>query len=207
MPGRGKSAGDKKPSAKEVLQQFTGKIDKIEKDSLTIQAPDTRVITFKCSKITKYLQDDKEIQRAVLKPGHEVDIEARSDDEGYFYAVNVRLKKPAEPPAKPAAREEGQAPAGRQQATVIEAPAPQDPDVPKLRRGKPVPRPRAADEEPEAERLHGGRDPRLRRQPPRRARPMLFSKKPARWPMNSPRPSPTTSATSSLPGTRARAAP
>ena len=151
IPGRGKSPGDKKPSAKEVLQQFTGKIDKIEKDSLTIQAPDTRLITFKCSKITKYLQDDKEIQRAVLKPGHEVDIEARSDDEGYFYAVNVKLKKLAEPPAKPAAREEGKAPAPREQATVIEPPAPEDPDVPKLRRGKPDPRARAADEEPEAE--------------------------------------------------------
>jgi hypothetical protein len=57
IPGRGKkSPGDKKPSSKEVLQQFTGKIQKIEKDSFTIEAPDTRVVTFKCSKNTKYLR-------------------------------------------------------------------------------------------------------------------------------------------------------
>lgn len=152
IPGRGKkSPGDKKPSAKEALQQFTGKIDKIEKDSLTIQTPDTRAITFKCSKITKYLRDDKEIQRAVLQTGDEVYIEARSDDEGFFYAVNVKLTKPVQQAAKPAAREEGQAPAERQQASAIEHPTPDDPDVPKLRRGKPAPRPRATEEEAEVE--------------------------------------------------------
>ncbi|HWQ54363.1 MAG TPA: hypothetical protein VN442_11810 [Bryobacteraceae bacterium] len=152
LPGGGKkSPGDKKPSAKEVLQQFTGKIDQIEKDLLTIQAPDTRVITFKCSKITRYLQHDKEIQRAVLKPGDEVRIEARSDNEGYFYAVNVNLEKPTEPPAKPATGEQEKPQDPGQQTTVIEAPAPEDPDRPKLHRGKPTPRPRAADEEPEAE--------------------------------------------------------
>ena len=104
FPKRGKKGpGDKKPTEKEVFQQFTGKIEKLEKDSFTIQAPDTRAVTFKCTKITKYLQDEKEIQRSVLKVGDEVDIDARSDDEGYFYAVNVKLEKPAEPPAKPAA--------------------------------------------------------------------------------------------------------
>ncbi|MFB3828200.1 MAG: hypothetical protein ACE15B_15635 [Bryobacteraceae bacterium] len=152
VPGRGqKNPGGGKPSAKEVLQQFTGKIGKIEKDSLTIEAPDTRTITFKCSKTTKYLQDGKEIQRAVLQAGDEVDIEARSDDQGYFYAVNVKRVKAFQPPAKPEAAEAEQAPA--QQASTVEAPPPRDPDIPILRRGKPEPRPRSSDEESEAEPL------------------------------------------------------
>jgi hypothetical protein len=152
IPGRGKrSPGDKRPSSKEVLQQFTGKIQKIEKDSFAIEAPDTRVVTFKCSKNTKYLQGGKEIQRAVLKPGDEVDVEACSDEEGYFYAVNVKLTKAAERASGSGAPETGEAaPDEQQQKTITGVTVPEDPDRPKLHRGKPAPRPRASDEEPEA---------------------------------------------------------
>lgn len=139
--------GGRLPAPANVLQQFTGKIDKIENDSITIRVPDSRLITFTCSKITKYFEHDKEIQRAALKPGDEVEVEARSDNEGYFHAVNVKLEKAVEPLATETAPEE--VPAQKHEAIVIGSAAAKDPDVPILRRGKPAPRPHPAEDEPE----------------------------------------------------------
>lgn len=156
FPGRGKKpAEDKKASAKEVLEQFSGKINKVEKDSFSIEASDTRLITFRSTKTTKYFQEGEEAQREVLKPGMDVSIEARSDNEGFFYAVNVSWKKPvdAQPAptatAPPAAKQEvDDAPQQQARAiTVIKEPDPENPDAPKLRRGKPAPRAKRAEEE------------------------------------------------------------
>jgi hypothetical protein len=151
-PGRSKKA-----QAKEVLQQFTGHIQSVEPESITLTAEDTRVITFKCTKETKYLQDEKQpIQRSVLKAGDEIEIEARSDKEGFFEAVNVTLTKAAAqpPPAAPPAPKESTAgepePKRESATTVNDRPAEADEDRPVLRRGKPAPRAKKAEEdEPE----------------------------------------------------------
>jgi hypothetical protein len=153
FPGRGKKpAEDKKASAKEVLEQFSGKITKVEKDSFSIEASDTRLITFRSTKDTTYVQEGEEAKHEVLKPGMDVSIEARSDDEGFFYAVNVSWKKPGEAPPAPSAppsakQDVDDAPQQQARAAVIIKEAdPENPDVPKLRRGKPAPRPKRADE-------------------------------------------------------------
>lgn len=145
FPGRGKKAPpDKKPGKDEVLPQYTGKIDKVEPDTLSVVAPDTRVLVFKCTKNTRYLREGKEMARATLKAGDEVMIEARTDDQGFFYAINVNLQKPA-PSSAPAAEDDKAPPAAHAPSTTIEAPVvvddPDDPGPPILRRGKPVPRP------------------------------------------------------------------
>ena len=155
IPRRGskKNPADRKTSPKEVLSDYTGAIDKISSESITLLAPDTRIISFKCGKATKFFKDDKEIQQSVLKPGDEILIEARKDDEGYFYAVNVRLQKPAaaakdQPVEKAAAAEEE---AGAPPPSILRmpptAPDPDDDGPPALRRGKPAPGARKASQE------------------------------------------------------------
>jgi hypothetical protein len=153
-PRRGKKKpGEQKPSPKEVLPEYSGRIEKLSADSITVVAADTRILSFKCTKITQYLQDEKEIERTVLKPGDEIIIAARKDEDGFFYAVKVMLEKAAAAasPAPPAAKEKagGEAPAEEEAPAQKEAPVikpatvstdPDDEGPPTLRRGKPAPR-------------------------------------------------------------------
>lgn len=152
FPGRGKkTTGAKKPpSPKEVLQQFRGTIASVDKDKLTIHAADTRVITFQLSKDTKILRNDKESGPDALQPGLEAAIEARENEEGFFFAVTVTLKDPPAAPA-PSATKPVEPEKSQPQTTAATTAAPETgPDVPKLRRGKPAPRPRTPEEEADA---------------------------------------------------------
>ena len=97
LPGRGskKDPADKKTNPKEILSNFNGTIRSITADTISLDAEDTRIVNFKTSKNTKYTFKDQEVQGSALKPGDEVRVEARKDDEGFFYAVNVILQKAA----------------------------------------------------------------------------------------------------------------
>jgi hypothetical protein len=156
FPRRGsKTPADKKPSEKEVLQQFSGTVKDLAGENIAIEAKDTRIVSFKCTDATKFFKKDEQIKKAALKPGDEVSIDARQNDEGFFFAVNVRLEKEAPGPrpapvetaakpepapakaAKPAQPAEDDEDAGR--ATIIRPPdAAPDQDAPVLRRGKPA---------------------------------------------------------------------
>jgi hypothetical protein len=179
LPGRKpKGPADKKPAKDEMLFPYTGLIQEIKTDTIVMAAEDTRVITFKCGKVTKYLKEDKELKQ--FKAGDWVTIESRKDDEGNFYAVNVKWEeKPAtatpapaatasaakpetKPESKPDSKQADSKQPDSKQEEVAEATRSDVVTVPprmtgadneappKLHRGKPKPRP-AQKEEPEDE--------------------------------------------------------
>lgn len=162
LPGRkSKSPADKKPSKDEVLYPYTGVIQEVKSDTIVLAAEDTRVITFKCSKITKYYRDDKEIAQKDFKSGDTVLIESRKDDDGNFYAVNVKWQPKAaatstapstaagahpapaasSPPPATAAANAPTEPAEAPHSEVVDVPprmtGADNEAPPKLRRGKP----------------------------------------------------------------------
>ncbi|MBL8210077.1 MAG: hypothetical protein JNK87_05165 [Bryobacterales bacterium] len=165
LPGRGKAKTEeskkKPPSEKEPLEQFAGKVADVEKSSITLQAEDTRLIKFILWNGTKIRHGEKEIERGQLIPGSEVAIEARTDKEGNFFAATITVKKMAKgapTPEPPAVSEKKGEPAPIQEepeeriaSTIVKGPDGEEPDVPKLRRGKPAPRPRSAQDEAEPE--------------------------------------------------------
>ena len=108
-------------------------------ESISVQTDDTRIVEFLCSKDTKYLRNGEATQGAVLKPGDEVTVDAWRDEEGFFHAISVFLRKQAPAPAAPAP------PAAAEPSATVLAPPPAIPDPddtgpPALRRGKPAPR-------------------------------------------------------------------
>jgi hypothetical protein len=159
LPGRkSKGPAEKKQGKEEVLASTNGVVVENKAEQLIVAADDTRMVTYKCSKITKYKRDDKEIKQTDLKSGDHVTVEYRTDDEGYFYAVNVLWQpEPAvvsstgAPPAPaPAKKEEATAVAKTEEtaekpesAVVVEPGVMRGADneaPPKLKRGKPAPR-------------------------------------------------------------------
>lgn len=174
LPGRkSKSPAEKKPTKDEVLFPYSGMIQEIKPESIVLAAEDTRIITFKCSKITKYLREEKEIAQGDFKAGDMVLIESRKDDDGNFYAVNVKWQpKTGAAPEKSSASNAKTGPATDKPATAqttakapeerAEAPRSEVVDVPpkmtgadneappKLKRGKPSAHPstKEDDEDP-----------------------------------------------------------
>ncbi len=166
LPGRGKTKTEeskkKPPSEKEPLEQFAGKVAGVEKDSITLQATDTRLIKLILWNGTKIRHGDKEIERGQLIPGSDVTAEARSDKDGNFFAATITVKTMAKgaPPEVPAAEAKKadptataeEAPEERIPTTIVKGPDREEADVPKLRRGRPAPRPKSPEErEPEPE--------------------------------------------------------
>ncbi len=132
-------------------QHATGKLAKVDDQTVVVDVPDGRVLTFKRTEKTRFLRDDKEIKPGDLKPGDWVTVEATEDEEAYLYAVNVRYEK--NPPAE-AAPAEGAKPStegtaegtakpaetGGRAAGNIPAPEDEGPGPPRLKRGVPAPR-------------------------------------------------------------------
>ncbi len=152
LPGqKSKGPAEKKPSEKEILTGFTGTIRKVTPELISLDAEDTRIVNFKCSKITKYVFKGQEVQSSVLRPGDEIHIEARQDDEGFFYAVNVSIEKQAPAPLEPVPAAEPVSAPQKPVDVAVEAPPerpsvlklppaltdPDDAGPPVLKRGKP----------------------------------------------------------------------
>ncbi|MEO8661574.1 MAG: hypothetical protein ABI693_24100 [Bryobacteraceae bacterium] len=164
LPGRkSKGPAEKQQGKDEVLAATNGVVVENKAEQLVMAAEDTRMVTFKCSKITKYKRDDKEIKQTDVKSGDHVTVEYRKDDEGYFYAVNVLWQPPpaapaavsstgaAPAPAAPAAGKKEDATAAKAdeaaekpESAVVVGPAvmtgADNEAPPKLKRGKPAPR-------------------------------------------------------------------
>ncbi len=120
-----------------------------------------------------------------MKPGDEVRVEARKDDEGFFYAVNVILQKAAPeavmstPKVQTTLDEQAEKPKGKDRRTPIEpetrTPAvlrpptpvtdPDDAGPPTLRRGKPAPHPETRTETARLDPPAPTETRRLRRRP------------------------------------------
>ena len=166
LPGqKSKGPAEKKPSEKEILTGFTGTIRKVTPELISLDAEDTRIVNFKCSKITKYVFKGQEVQASVLRPGDEIHIEARQDDEGFFYAVNVSIEKQAPAPLEPVPAAEPVSAPQKPVDVAVEAPPerpsvlklppaltdPDDAGPPVLKRGKPPKRTAKAPAEIEPE--------------------------------------------------------
>ncbi len=123
-----------------ITHRSTGKLTKVDEQSLVVEVPDGRVLTFKRTETTKFFRDDKEIKPAELKPGDRVTVESTEDNEGFLTAVKVSLV-PAPPPEAPA--ESASPPAESGGRGAGNSPASVDPDAPgppRLRRGVPAAR-------------------------------------------------------------------
>jgi hypothetical protein len=159
IPRRGgkQTPAERKAPAKTVPQRFNGMVKNVTPEAISVETDDTRIIEFLCSKDTKYTRNQEAIQRSALKPGDEVSIDAWKDDDGFFHAVAVNLRKQAASRDAPPPKDEpAPAAAAKEDPTTVltPPPAPADPDdpgPPALRRGKPPARPgRAPEAAPDA---------------------------------------------------------
>ncbi|MGH9663370.1 MAG: hypothetical protein ACRD9L_02975, partial [Bryobacteraceae bacterium] len=166
-----RSKGSKDTSAPTVTAE--GILRKIDAKNLTIEADDTRILTYKLTDKTKFLRDAKEIKASDLHLGDKVQVEARQDTEDYLYAVNVEFEKAAAPaPAAGAKEREKDSAAGKESADNgappppnVNLPVPRGPDEepPHLRRGIPPKRKESAKEKAD---LAANTVPANRTQPP-----------------------------------------
>ena len=101
--GQGKQTpSDRKAPAKQQTIHFDGVVRARATESISVETGDTRIVEFLCSKDTKYLRNGETIEGAALKPGDEVMVDAWRDEEGFFHAISVSLRKQAPAPAAPA---------------------------------------------------------------------------------------------------------
>lgn len=125
-PRRGKQSGPQTKGPSERLSNFSGTLRKLDEKSLVVEARDGRMLDFQRSDKTKFYKNSQEINASELESGDRVSVEARQDQQGYLYAVNVYLDKAA---------------AEATVETSTPAPAPardsDDPGPPTLRRGVP----------------------------------------------------------------------
>jgi hypothetical protein len=141
---RRKSKTTPEKDSQEPLQQVTGTLQRIDDTSIVVEAQDTRIITLKRTDKTKFQGDAGEAKAADFKRGDQLLVEARQDENGYLYAVNVILQKRAAA-AKPETAENAPPPApAPNPATAAPEnvgpplppePGDQDEGAPKLRRG------------------------------------------------------------------------
>lgn len=110
--------------------EYRGTVKSISLETLTVALPDTRILTFRLTKETKYWKGGAAVDRTELRVGVEVRVEAQRRGEGLLEALKVELWKA--PPGEP---EEAPAPA------VTQPPPDPDEAPPRLQRGRPAPRP------------------------------------------------------------------
>jgi len=139
-PRRGKQSGPDTKGPAEQLSSFRGTLRKLDEKSLVVEAGDGRMLDFQRSDKTKFYKNSQEIAASELESGDRVSVEARQDQQGYLYAVNVYLDKSA---ATATVETSTSAPASARD--------PDDPGPPTLRRGiPPKRRSSSAREEPSA---------------------------------------------------------
>ena len=139
IPHRNKSKAPKDSSA--PMETTEGTVRKIDAKTLTIEASDTRIITYKLTDKTKFLRDGKEIKGSDLNLGDKIQVEATQDSEDYLYAVNVTFEKAAPKPVA-SAKASGKDSADDKNAqpeSSVNLPVPRDPneEPPHLHRGIP----------------------------------------------------------------------
>ena len=92
FPGRNKKKNQTQ-NDKTPLQSTAGMLRRLDDKSIVLEAQDTRIINFKRSTETKFLKNGEAIKPEFLNPGDHLLIDARQDDQSFFYAVNVNFQK------------------------------------------------------------------------------------------------------------------
>jgi len=137
IPRPGKSKGDR-PEKTAPVRTYEGTVESTTPEKLVVATGDGRTLEFTCDKDTKYFHAGEEVKRESLARGARVSVEGRQNNEGFLFAVSVRVEKAApRTEAGPAAGEQ------EETATVVRpSPSrtprdPDDPGPPILQRGKP----------------------------------------------------------------------
>jgi hypothetical protein len=143
----------KKNPEGDVLKTLAGKFQSAGEKSLTVDADDGRVVELRLTEKLKVIEDAKEIRLASLRRGDVVSIDYTEDDQGFFYAREIRVTghapapKPAEKPAEPRPPAEPEATASATATLPPVAGDQDDDDTPRLRRGVPPKRKHTAEAE------------------------------------------------------------
>ena len=167
MPGSGKSTS-KTDTSKGPLPNFRGKLKQMDNKTITLALDDDRTLIFKRNDKTKFFKNGDEIKNPKFNEGDQISVEGPEDNAGNMIAVNVYWEKgasggatqtaaakndsavqdtwkdaPKDAAAKPDSAAPGQPaanpPAGSATADVAPpSQAPDDPDRPRLQRGKPA---------------------------------------------------------------------
>ncbi len=97
--GRG-TATENAPALKGVIVTFHGALKKLTKKEILIQSDDNQLLTFRCSKKTKFLGTDGEIKATDIDLESPVTVSASEDTDLKLMAVSVKAdpveKKPIE---------------------------------------------------------------------------------------------------------------
>lgn len=138
MPGRGKKDSGSSQSAAST-KTFRGVIRVLEEKSFDIETEDTRILTVQFT--------DKTVKPAGLKRGDGVDVETTQDKDGRFEAVNITVNQKVAEDVNANDRVEPEGRTAPPPTILVRPGQPQyDPDdagPPKLKHGKPAPRPSA----------------------------------------------------------------
>ena len=78
--------------AENLLATFEGSFKELSKKTLSITTSEDNVVEFDLSRKTQFLDGDKEIKSATLKPGDHLLVEAKQNLLGRLEAVHVRLQ-------------------------------------------------------------------------------------------------------------------
>jgi hypothetical protein len=132
-PRRGKQGGNSGNTPTDILTRTAGKLQKIDKKSIVIEAADGRVLEFRRTEKTKFYKESQEIGATDLNPGDEISVEATQDQQGYLHARNVYFQR--------SANTAGQAESHNSTSFPTPARDEDDPGPPVLRRGIPPERP------------------------------------------------------------------
>jgi hypothetical protein len=139
IPRRG--GGGSSGSAADSATHITGKLRRIDGQSVVVEASDGRILDFRRTSRTKFFKDSKEVGAVDLKPGDQVSVDGVEDRQGYLSAERVTWQA-----ASKDSTETSQTGA-TSDAPAAAKPDPDDPGPPVLRRGAPEkPRSSAPDE-------------------------------------------------------------
>jgi len=83
----------KKDAEQQDLQALNGMLRRLDDKFVIIETKDTRILNLKRQTTTRFFKNGDEIKPDALKPGDHLYVECHTDDQGFFYAVNVSLEK------------------------------------------------------------------------------------------------------------------
>lgn len=154
------SRGSTKSASNAPLPNYRGILKEMDEKNITLEMDDHREMLFRRNSKTKFFKNGDEVKSPSFNPGDQLSIEGPTDPQGYLTAVNVYWEKAAS--KAPATSSAGNGSAGNNNkdqsggvdawkdepkkdtsaaslpATVTASAPPDDPDRPKLVRGKPA---------------------------------------------------------------------
>lgn len=167
MPGPGlplprRGSKNKTPDPQD-LETLKGTLRSLNATEILVEADDKRMFTIVRNDKTKFLEKEDPVKPDSIQPGDRVMVDAALDDHGKYTAVEVRVTKRGAPEDHARARANAPVAEGtdpekpvepvERPTTEMATPAPKvdisEEDRPKLGRGKPAPRKRAANGETE----------------------------------------------------------